>query len=175
MSSIVVMGVSGSGKSTTAELLAAQLGCPMLDGDSLHSAQNIERMRAGHALTDDDRRDWLALLANHVAAASHDGKLLVVACSALKRSYRDILRAADPRMIFVYLKGGKELIDLRLRQRRSHFMPPKLLDSQFETLEEPEADEGAVQCDIALSPAAIVSSIVAQIACRVDVAIKAPP
>jgi carbohydrate kinase (thermoresistant glucokinase family) len=156
---IVVMGVSGSGKSTVAELLATAVGCPMLEGDSLHSAHNVERMAAGHALTDADRQDWLAAIAEHIAKAVAARQSLVVSCSALKRRYRDILRQADPRLIFVHLKGDKELVRSRLALRRQHFMSPALLDSQFEALEVPSADEAAIECSIALDPAEIVASI----------------
>ena len=162
--SVVVMGVSGSGKSTVANLLALQLGCALLEGDSLHSDHNIERMAAAHALTDADRQDWLAAIAARIAAAASAGQFLVVSCSALKRSYRDILRQADPRLIFVYLKGEAALIRARLARRQDHFMPAALLESQFQTLEEPAPDEHALECSIALSPDAMVASILPRIA-----------
>ena len=161
--SILVMGVSGSGKSTVADLLASRLGRHLLEGDSLHSAHNIERMAAGHALTDADRQDWLAAIAARIAAAASAGQCLVVSCSALKRSYRDILRKPDPRLIFVYLKGDMALIRARLAGRQHHFMPPALLESQFQALEEPAPDEHAIECSIALSPDAIVASILPRI------------
>jgi gluconokinase len=162
--SVVVMGVSGSGKSTVANLLASQLGCPLLEGDSLHSAHNIERMAAGHALTDADRQDWLAAIAARIAAAQSAGQFLVVSCSALKRSYRDMLRRADPRLVFVYLKGDMALIRARLARRQDHFMPTALLESQFQTLEEPAPDEHAIECSIALRPAAMVAWMLPRIA-----------
>jgi carbohydrate kinase (thermoresistant glucokinase family) len=146
-----------------AELLAFELGCPMLEGDSLHSAQNKERMAAGHALTDADRQDWLAAIADRIAQAVSARQGLVVSCSALKRRYRDTLRAADPRLTFVYLKGDRELIRSRLTHRQHHFMPPALLDSQFQTLEEPGADERAIECGIARSPADMVAEILPQL------------
>jgi gluconokinase len=161
---LVIMGVSGSGKSTVAELLAAALGCPMLEGDSLHSAHNIERMAAGHALTDADRQDWLSAIAGRIAAAADAGQSLVVSCSALKRCYRDILRQADARLTVVYLKGDRALIQARLARRQHHFMPPALLESQFQTLEEPTPDEHAIVCDIGLSPADAVAAIVPRLA-----------
>jgi gluconokinase len=161
--SVVVMGVSGSGKSTVADLLASQLGCPLLEGDSLHSAHNIERMAAGHALTDADRHDWLAAIARRLAAAASAGHFLVASCSALKRSYRDVLRQPDPRLVFVYLKGDMALIRARLARRQHHFMPPALLESQFQTLEEPSPDEHAIECSIALSPDAMVAAILPRI------------
>jgi gluconokinase len=161
---VVVMGVSGSGKSTVAELLAAELGCPMLEGDSLHSAHNIQRMAAGHALTDADRQDWLAAIADRIEKAVAARQSLVVSCSALKRRYRDTLRAADPQLTLVYLKGDMELIRARLAQRQHHFMPPALLESQFQTLEEPGPDEHAIECNIALGPADTVARILPRLA-----------
>jgi gluconokinase len=161
---VVVMGVSGSGKSTVAELLAAELGCPMLEGDSLHSAHNIERMAAGHALTDADRQDWLAAIAERIEKAVAARQSLVVSCSALKRRYRDTLRAADPQLTLVYLKGDMAFIRSRLAQRQHHFMPPALLESQFQTLEEPRPDEHAIECSIALGPADIVAGILPRLA-----------
>ena len=157
---VVVMGVSGSGKSTVAELLAVELGCPMLEGDSLHSAHNKERMAAGHALTDADRQGWLEAIADRIAQAVAARQALVVSCSALKRRYRDTLRTADPQLKLVYLKGDKELIRSRLTQRHDHFMSPALLDSQFQTLEEPGPDEHVIECNIALDPAGMVAGIV---------------
>lgn len=161
---VVVMGVSGSGKSTVAELLAVELGCPMLEGDSLHSARNIERMSAGHALSDADRQDWLAAIADRIAQAVDARQALVVSCSALKRRYRDTLRAADPRLIIVYLKGDMELIRSRLAHRQHHFMSPTLLESQFQTLEEPGPDEQVIECNIALGPADMVAGILPRLA-----------
>ncbi|HME37933.1 MAG TPA: gluconokinase [Steroidobacteraceae bacterium] len=160
---IVVMGVSGSGKTTVARLLAEQLSCSMLEGDSLHSAENIRRMAAGTALGDSDRGDWLASIAQRIAAASRDGRALVVSCSALKRRYRDILRQAEPRLLFVHLTGSKGLIRQRLSQRHDHFMSPALLDSQFDALELPGLDELVISADIAQSPARIVASVLARL------------
>jgi gluconokinase len=163
MTIIVVMGVSGSGKTTIAQQLAAELGCPMLEGDSLHSTRNIQRMRAGRALTDDDRRAWLAAIAGRIEAASRDGETLVVSCSALKRRYREVLRHADPDLVLVYLTGDKELIHSRLIGRQNHFMSPVLLESQFEALEEPAADENAIRCAVTLSPRDIAAAILRQL------------
>jgi gluconokinase len=159
---VVVMGVSGSGKTTVGQLLADQLCVAMLEGDSLHSAENVQRMAAGTALTDSDRHDWLLAIVQRIAAASHDGRGLIVSCSALKRRYRDVLRGGDPNLIFVHLTGHKELIQQRLSLRRGHFMPPALLDSQFDALEAPGVDERVISCDIAQSPADIVASIIAR-------------
>lgn len=160
---LVVMGVSGAGKTLIAQLLADKLSCPMLEGDSLHSAANIKRMAAGIPLTDEDRHDWLIAIAHHIAAAARNEEALVVACSALKRQYRDILRGDIAQPIFVYLHGDKALIESRLKARRNHFMPGALLDSQFKTLETPGADELVIYCDVAPPPQDIVASILQQL------------
>jgi gluconokinase len=157
MALIVVMGVSGSGKSTVARVLAQRLACPMLEGDSLHSADNIRRMSAGIPLTDDDRRGWLEAIAQRIAGA--DARGLVVACSALKRSARDILRRDAPSLLFVYLAGSRRLLEARLQARRNHFMPLSLLDSQLQTLEQPGTDENVLTCGIVGSPESIVDSV----------------
>ncbi len=136
----------------------------MLEGDSLHSAHNVQRMATGHALTDADRQDWLAAIAARIAVAVSGGQALVVSCSALKRRYRDILREADETLRFVYLKGSEAVIRDRLARRRHHYMPPALLDSQFEILEEPTPDERAIECDIDLSPVAMVAQILPRLA-----------
>ena len=157
---LVVMGVSGAGKTTISKLLAAALRCPLLEGDDLHPPLNVEKMHHGVALTDADRRPWL----DKIAAAIDDwrarGQSGVVACSALKRSYRDIIigNRADVRLI--YLEGSRELIGGRLAGRRGHFMPPTLLDSQFATLEPPTPDEVAMTISVDAS----VENIIAQIA-----------
>ena len=161
---IVVMGVSGSGKTTVARLLAERLACPMLEGDSLHSAENILRMAAATALADSDRCDWLNAIAQCITVASRAGQSLVVSCSALKRRYRDTLRQGHANLIFVHLVGDKQVIEGRLRLRHNHFMSPALLDSQFEALEMPGADEHVISCDIALKPEAIVLSILPRLA-----------
>lgn len=160
---IVVMGVSGCGKTTVARLLAEQLRSPMLEGDDLHSPENIQKMAAGAALNDADRRDWLAAISQRICAASIAGRALVVSCSALKRRYRDVLRQGDSRVIFVHLVGDKQLIQQRMIRRSGHFMPPALVDSQFDALEVPGADEHAIACDASQSPQAIVSSVLEQL------------
>jgi len=155
------MGVSGSGKTTVGAKLARALRLAFLEGDDLHPAQNVERMAAGIPLTDDDRRPWLLAIAGRLRDARRAGVGLVVACSALKRSYRDLLRsvgAADVR--FVYLKGTRAILAERLANRRGHFMPPALLDSQAATLEEPAPDEHTWVCDIRETPDAIVADLV---------------
>jgi gluconokinase len=160
---LVVMGVSGAGKTLIAQMLADKLSCPMLEGDSLHSAANIKRMAAGIPLTDEDRHDWLIAIAQHITAATRNEEALVVTCSALKRRYRDILRGDVANPIFVHLSGDKALIASRLKLRRDHFMPGALLESQFATLETPGADELVIYCDVAPPPQAIVASIFEQL------------
>lgn len=140
---IVVIGVAGSGKSTVGEALAAALGWDFQEGDALHPAANIARMRARHALDDDDRRPWLARIAAWIANELRRGRHGVVACSALKRAYRDRLRTPVGEVRFVALVLPRETLARRLQQRR-HFMPPALLDSQLDAWEEPLADEGAL-------------------------------
>ncbi|MFD2183413.1 gluconokinase [Rhodoplanes azumiensis] len=154
---VVLMGVSGSGKTTIGTLLAARLGCGFSDADSFHPPANVEKMRAGIALSDDDRRPWLAALRQAIEDWEAQGLDQVLACSALKRAYRDIL-APHGDVVFVYLKGSADLIARRLAGRTGHYMNPALLDSQFATLEEP-AD--AVTVDIAKPPDAIVTAILA--------------
>lgn len=139
---LVVMGVSGSGKTTIGSLLADRLGLAFVDADDLHPAANIAKMAAGHPLDDDDRRPWLARVGRRLHEAEGTG--LVVACSALRRDYRDQIRAAEPNAEFVYLEASKALLDARVRGRHGHFMPVRLLGSQLDTLEPLQADEGGV-------------------------------
>jgi len=152
---LVVMGVSGSGKSTIGEALAARLGIRFEDADALHPASNVAKMAAGIALTDDDRMPWLALVGAELSAAS-DG--LVIACSALKRAYREAILAAAPDTRFVLLAGSRELLETRLRHRHGHFMPASLLDSQLATLEFLAPDEPGVT--VSLDANATVDQIV---------------
>lgn len=158
----VVMGITGSGKSTVGARLAKALSVDFVEGDNYHPPENIRRMAAGIPLTDDDRADWLRALAARLREASESGAGLVVTCSALKRSYRDLLRAAAPEVQFVYLKGSRALISERVSGRRGHFMPVSLLDSQLATLEEPGADEHVWTCDIGHPSQQIVDEIVAR-------------
>ena len=155
------MGVSGSGKSLIGAGLARALGVDFVEGDEYHSAENVERMSRGIPLTDEDRARWLRSLAGRIREAKEAGSGLVISCSALKRSYRDILRADAAELRFVYLKGERELIAQRLAGRRGHFMPPSLLESQFTTLEEPQPDEDAWVCDITRPAQDIVITLVA--------------
>lgn len=152
---VVLMGVSGSGKTTIGMRLAATLGCGFSDADSFHPPANVEKMRAGIALNDDDRRPWLLALRKAIEDWEAQGLDHVLACSALKQAYREIL-APHGDVVFVYLKGSADLIAPRLAARTGHYMNPALLDSQFATLEEP-AD--AVTVDIAKTPDEIVDAI----------------
>jgi gluconokinase len=161
---VVVMGVTGSGKSLIGSALAQSLGVTFVDGDDFHSAENIEKMSSGIPLTDSDRAEWLAALAREIHAARAAGRGIVVACSALKRRYRDILRAGATDLNFILLNGTPKLIAQRLAHRGEHFMPPSLLNSQLAALEEPTPDERALVYDIANAPAQIVTDIVASIA-----------
>ena len=156
------MGVSGSGKSLIGAGLARALGVDFVEGDEYHSAENVERMSRGIPLMDEDRARWLRSLAARIREAKKAGSGLVISCSALKRSYRDILRADAPGLRFVYLKGGRELIAQRLAGRRGHFMPPSLLESQFTTLEEPLPDEDAWEYDITRAAQDILTALVAR-------------
>ncbi len=139
---IVVMGVSGSGKSTVGAALAASLGIPFADADDLHPEANVERMAAGHPLTDEDRWPWLALVGEALAAASGTG--LVMACSALRRAYRDAIRASAPDAMFVHLDPPRALLEERMRVRTGHYMPASLLESQLATLEQLEPHERGI-------------------------------
>jgi gluconokinase len=158
----VVMGVAGSGKSTVGAAFANALGVPFVEGDEYHPVANVERMALGIPLTDDDRLPWLRALAKRISEAKGAGTGLVVACSALKRAYRDVLRAEAPELHIVYLKGDREVIGERLAGRRGHFMPASLLDSQLATLEEPAPDENAWVCDVRQTPERIVDDLVAR-------------
>lgn len=156
------MGVSGSGKSLIGAALADALGLTFVEGDSYHPPANVERMSRGIPLTDDDRVGWLRALAARIRDARINGEGLVLTCSALKRSYRDILRAESKSLRFIFLRGSRDLIARRLSARRGHFMPPSLLDSQLATLEEPSPDEDVWVCEIDQSPQEIVAALVAR-------------
>jgi carbohydrate kinase (thermoresistant glucokinase family) len=157
---IVVMGVSGCGKSTVGCLLAQALGVAYIEGDSLHPAQNVARMAAGIALTDTDRQGWLQAVARRLGDAPSG---VVASCSALKRSYRDLLRDAAPDARFVHLHGEPALLAARMQSRPGHYMPASLLHSQLDTLEPPGADEAPITIDIARPVAAIVAEICRQL------------
>ena len=149
MTVVVLMGVSGSGKTTIGQALARRLGWRYQEGDALHPAANIEKMRHGHALDDTDRLPWLHAVAAVIDAWRKAGASGVVSCSALKRSYRNILIGDRPDVRLIYLQGDRKLIEARLAIRRDHFMPAALLDSQFSTLEPPAADEKPLEISIA--------------------------
>ncbi|USQ75919.1 gluconokinase [Ornithinimicrobium cryptoxanthini] len=155
---VVVMGVSGSGKSTIAALVAERVGWTFADADSFHPPANIDKMRAGIPLTDADRRPWLLALAEWMAEQGRQGHSTVLACSALMRSYRDLL-SGRTEVAFIHLHGPAELIEARMRAR-DHFMPPSLLTSQFAILEELQEDELGVALDLALSPEELVDAAV---------------
>jgi len=157
----VIMGVCGSGKSLIGAQLARELDIEFVEGDGLHPPDNVQRMATGIPLTDDDRRGWLSAIAARLREAKRARIGLVVSCSALKRSYRDLLRSVvDADVRFVYLAGSRALLAERLAQRRGHFMPPSLLESQLAILEEPSPDEGAWVCDISQAPDMVVADLV---------------
>ena len=160
---LIVMGVSGSGKSTVAELLGKRLGWRFEDGDSFHPASNVAKTKAGHPLTDEDRWPWLNAIADEIARVCGRGEQIIIACSALKHTDRDVLLRGRDDVRFVFLKGTQELIADRLSQRKGHFMPPGLLTSQFNTLEPPEAGEHVITASIDESVEAIVDGIVRQL------------
>jgi gluconokinase len=155
---IIVMGVSGCGKSLIGAMLAQRLGGVFQDGDDLHPASNKAKMSQGTPLTDEDRWPWYRIQRDEILRHRNDGKIYVLACSALKEIYRDRLRDGDASgdLVFVYLKGSRELIGERLRARKGHFMPPSLLDSQFAALEE---SQDAIVADVSQTPEQIVESV----------------
>jgi len=164
---IVVMGVSGSGKSTVAALAAVMLGYEFQEGDLLHPPENIEKMRGGAPLTDADRRLWLERVAAKIDSWRVEGKGGVISCSALKRSYRDVIIGARQDVSLVYLKGSYDLIHARLAARHEHFMPAALLDSQFAILEEPAPDEHPIVVGVEGTPTAIAAEIVKRLVERI--------
>jgi len=155
---LVVMGVSGSGKSTVAGILAGQLGWDLEEGDDLHPAANVARMASGQPLTDDDRWPWLDTVAAWITDHTTAGIPGIITCSALKRSYRDRMRG--PNVVFVHLAGSKDQIGRRLAARSDHFMPPTLLDSQLTTLEPPGPDENTLVVDVGRRPAEEAADII---------------
>jgi gluconokinase len=157
---LIVMGVSGSGKSTIAEKLAERLRWSYEDGDRFHPASNVAKMSAGHPLTDEDRWPWLQAIANEIDRVCGTGQHAVIACSALKRAYRDILVHGRGDVRIVYLQGSQELIAKRMAARKHHFMPAGLLDSQFATLEPPDAGENPVTVSIDAPVDTIVDDII---------------
>ena len=160
---LIVMGVSGSGKTTVGEGLASRLGWRYADADQFHPASNIAKMSAGHALTDEDRWPWLTAIAAEIDRVRAAGDHLVVGCSALKRAYRDVLVHGRDDVRLVYLEGTQALIADRLNKRKGHFMPPGLLTSQFKTLEPPTPDERPIKVSIDATADAIVDDILRQL------------
>jgi carbohydrate kinase (thermoresistant glucokinase family) len=157
---LIVMGVSGSGKSTVAKTLAERLGLVYLEGDDFHSPENIEKMEAGIPLTDEDRWPWIAAMNAHIKQELKEGRGVILAASVLKKIYRTTLTDDLPQARFIYLKGSKALLLARMKARTGHFMPPALLESQLETLEEPQADEHALTVSIEAPPDEVIEEII---------------
>jgi gluconokinase len=160
---LVLMGVSGCGKTTVAGILADRLGWPFAEGDTLHRRSNIEKMTAGHPLSDADRERWLVSVAEWVEGRLDRGDCGVITCSALKRRYRDVINRRGRGVVFVLLAGDKETVAARLAARVGHFMPSSLLDSQLADLEDPEPDEPHIRVDIGPSPSEIGKSILREL------------
>ncbi|WP_316177162.1 MULTISPECIES: gluconokinase [unclassified Bradyrhizobium] len=160
---LVIMGVSGSGKSTIGQALGQRLGWRFEDGDSFHPPANVAKMSAGHPLTDEDRWPWLQAIAAEIARCRTAGQHIIIACSALKKAYRDILVGGRNDVRMVYLQGSQELIGERMSHREGHFMPPGLLASQFATLEPPGAAEHPITVSVDAPVAAIVDDIMQQL------------
>jgi gluconokinase len=160
ISVLIVMGVSGSGKSTIAAMLAQRLDWIYEDADWFHPKSNIEKMHHGEPLNDEDRWPWLRAIADWIDATRRDDGHGIVACSALKRAYRDILIGDRRDVRLVFLKGDRDLVARRIAARADHFMPPALLDSQFQSLEEPQPDERAIVVSIVPHPRDIVENII---------------
>ena len=159
---IIIFGVSGAGKTTVGKLLACKLGWQFLEADDFHPAANIEKMRSGRPLTDEDRWPWLDSLRKQIEQLVFAGENAVLACSALKRAYRDLLRVSDD-VKFVFLRGDYALVEKQLRSRRRHFMNPDLLQSQFDDLQEPETDEHALTVALGRTPEGIADEIEAKL------------
>lgn len=160
---LVVMGVSGSGKTTIAKALDKHLHWPFQEGDDLHPPANVEKMRSGHALTDEDRAPWLRAVTAWIEARRQAGEPGVITCSALRRSYRDAITGGHPGVRVVYLKADRALIAERLSQRQHHYMPATLLESQLATLEEPLADEHVLTVHVRGDVEDIAAEIVAKL------------
>jgi gluconokinase len=158
---LVVMGVSGSGKSTVAALVAERLGWIFVDGDSFHTPEHIAKMHSGLALDDEDRAPWLARIAVWIRQRLEAGESGVIVCSALRRAYRDVLTGGSRHVRLVYLEGDKGVVAARLAERRGHFMSPRLLDSQFAVLEPPAPEERPITVSILDTPEAIAERIIA--------------
>jgi carbohydrate kinase (thermoresistant glucokinase family) len=159
---LVLMGVSGCGKSTVGRALADQLNWDFGEGDAMHLPQSVRKMASGHPLTDADRAPWLRAVAAWIQAHVTSGRPGIITCSALRRAYRDVLR--DEHVVFVYLHGDREVIESRLAARHGHYMPAALLDSQFATLEPPGPDEQFLTVEIGPDPSAQAAAIIARLA-----------
>jgi gluconokinase len=165
----IIMGVSGSGKSSVAAEAARRTGAAFLDGDFLHPRENILKMGGGLPLSDEDRHPWLAAVNSAAFAMRRSNQISVIVCSALKRRYRDLLREGNQGIVFIHLAGSAELVGERLLARSGHFFKPELLKSQFEALEEPDADEGDVRrVEIAQSLPEVVDEVVRLILAEVN-------
>ena len=162
---LIAMGVSGAGKTRIGEMLAERLHCSFTDGDAFHSAANKEKMHHGIPLTDEDRWPWLRTIREAIEEKQRANETAVFTCSSLRRSYRDILRDGDRDVCFVYLHGSLETLRERLKTRTGHFFDPSLLQSQLDTLEEPDAEE-AITVSIDLTPEQIVDDVLAQLKTR---------
>jgi gluconokinase len=161
---LVIMGVSGSGKSTVAGVLAGQLGWDLAEGDDMHPDANVEKMHAGHPLTDEDRWPWLETIASWITEHTMAGLPGIITCSALKRIYRDVMRGEH--VVFVHLVGSRDQIGRRLVARTGHYMPASLLDSQIEALEPPGSDENVLEVDVAHTPAQEAAEIISRLGLR---------
>lgn len=155
---VVIFGVAGAGKTTIGELLAREFGWKFCDADDFHPPNNVEKMRSGVPLTDEDRQPWLGSLRELIQRSLAANEDMVLACSALKKKYRDRLKVSDE-VKFVFLSGDRERVAEQLRQRRGHFMNPDLLESQFADLEEPSSSENAIVVELRKRPAALVAEI----------------
>ncbi|MEU6076354.1 gluconokinase [Micromonospora sp. NPDC047074] len=169
---VIVMGVSGAGKTTVARGVAARAGLTFAEADEFHSPANVARMRAGVPLDDAARLPWLRDLAGWMTARAAEGVSTVLACSALRRSYRDVLRHGPPSVEFVHLDGSAEVIRERLAQRAGHYMPASLLESQLATLEQPDPDESVLVLDVSLTPEELVSAALDRLGLSTGVAAK---
>ena len=164
---LVIMGVSGSGKSTVAGLLAGRLGWDFAEGDDLHPESNVAKMHAGQPLTDEDRWPWLESIAGWIRRHTESGTPGIVTCSALKKRYRDILRGEG--VVFVFLDGSRDRISDRLATRNGHFMPAALLESQFEALEAPTGDENCITLSVSSAPPDEAQEIIDRLQLNADV------
>ena len=163
---LVVMGVSGSGKTTVGSMLARRLKWQFQEGDDLHPQANIDKMKAGNPLTDADRGPWLELIADWVDQRLDTGQSGIITCSALKRTYRNVIDRRRRGVVFIFLDGPQKTVALRLGSRHGHFMPPQLLQSQFDELDPPAPDEPAIRFDVDEPPQQIVDDVIEKLGLR---------